>query len=240
MNVQEHLAEIGKAQVSYRVENEAIEASADRLALLGQIPFVCECPDRDCAEIVRLSFDEYEAIRQYPRRFFNVSGHETASVEAGAERIVAVAGALTVVEMVGVSGDVADDAHDRPLDDQEHPASQLGKVDNMPSGSTLLLRSQNLIEQGWTQGADARDADGEPVRPWSSEAVAWSLLGALVAALEAEADENSDLAGEKLVLACTALATVIEVDSLESWNDDVARTFDEVLDALDQAATRTA
>ena len=64
MNVQKHLAEIGQAQVSYRVENEAIEASADRLALLGPIPFVCECPDRDCAEIVRLSFDEYEAIRQ--------------------------------------------------------------------------------------------------------------------------------------------------------------------------------
>ena len=63
---------------------------------------------------VRLSFDEYEAVRQYPCRFFNVSGHETTSVEAGAERIIAVAGELTVVEKVGVAGDIATEAHERP------------------------------------------------------------------------------------------------------------------------------
>jgi hypothetical protein len=114
MNEQEHQEEIGQAQVACRAENEAIQASADRLTLLGPIPFVCECPDQDCAEIVRLSFDEYEAIRQYPRRFFNISGHETASVEAGAERVIAVASDLTVVEKVGIAGDVATDAHQRP------------------------------------------------------------------------------------------------------------------------------
>jgi hypothetical protein len=112
MNGQAHQEEIGQAQVACRTENEAIQASADKLALLGPIPFVCECPDRDCAEIVRLGFDEYEAIRQYPRRFFNVSGHETGSVEAGAERILAVAGGLTVVEKIGVAGDVAADTHE--------------------------------------------------------------------------------------------------------------------------------
>jgi hypothetical protein len=113
MTTQAHQEEIGQAQVAYRTENEAIQASADKLTLLGPIPFVCECPDRGCSEIVRLSFDEYEAIRQYPRRFFNVSGHETASVEAGAERILLVAGDLTVVEKIGCAGDVAD-AHQRP------------------------------------------------------------------------------------------------------------------------------
>jgi hypothetical protein len=113
MNGQAHQEEIGQAQAACRAENEAIQASADKLALLGPIPFVCECPERNCAEIVRLSFDEYEAIRQYPRRFFNVSGHETASVEARAERILAVAGNLTVVEKIGIAGDVAVDAHER-------------------------------------------------------------------------------------------------------------------------------
>jgi hypothetical protein len=105
------LEEIGQAQVACRAENEAIQASADRLTLVSAIPFVCECPESDCAEIVRLSFDEYEAIRQYPRRFFNISGHEAASVEAGAERIVAVVGDLTVVEKLGVAGELAADAH---------------------------------------------------------------------------------------------------------------------------------
>jgi hypothetical protein len=113
MNTQAQQLEIGEAQVACRAENEAIQASADRLALLGPIPFVCECPARDCAAIVRLSYDEYEAIRQSPRRFFNVSGHETGSVAAGAERVILVAGDLTVVEKVGVAGDIAADSHGR-------------------------------------------------------------------------------------------------------------------------------
>jgi hypothetical protein len=113
MNILEQQEEIGQAQVACRAENEAIQASADTLALLGAIPFVCECPDKDCAAIVRLTFDEYDAIRQSPRRFFNVSGHETVSVAAGAERVIAVAGELTVVEKIGIAGDVAD-AHPRP------------------------------------------------------------------------------------------------------------------------------
>ena len=114
MNAYAHQEEIGHAQVAARAENEAIQASANKLAILGPVPFVCECASRDCAEIVRLSFDEYEAVRQYPCRFFNVSGHETTSVEAGAERIIAVAGELTVVEKVGVAGDIATEAHERP------------------------------------------------------------------------------------------------------------------------------
>jgi hypothetical protein len=105
---------IGEAQAACRTENEAIQASADHLTMLGPIPFICECPDSDCFEIVRLTFDQYEAIREYPRRFFNVSGHERTSVEAGAERIVAVAGDLTVVEKIGIAGAVATHTHARP------------------------------------------------------------------------------------------------------------------------------
>ena len=105
--------EIGQAQVACRLENERIQASADALAMLGPIPFVCECPSRACSEIVRLTFDEYEAIRQYRRRFFNISGHERQSVVAGAERVVAVVGELTVVEKIGVAGDVAAHSHER-------------------------------------------------------------------------------------------------------------------------------
>ena len=113
MSTQAQQEEIGQAQIACRAENEAIQASADTLAMLGPIPFVCECPSSECSEIVRLSFDEYEQIRQDPRRFFNVSGHETASVAAGAERILAVAGDLTVVEKIGIAGLLAADANQR-------------------------------------------------------------------------------------------------------------------------------
>ena len=87
---------------------------------------------------------------------------------------------------------------------------------------------------------NARDADGQPTQPWSSEAVAWSLLGALVAALEAETDEVGHIAVEQLGRACTALASVIEIDSLDSWNDDFARTVEDVADALGHAAAHAA
>lgn len=105
--------EIGKAQVAARNANETIQASADRFTIVRNIPFICECADHGCSEVVRMSFDEYEAIRQYPRRFFNVSGHEGPSVEAGAERIAAVVGELTIVEKIGVAGDVAVDGYER-------------------------------------------------------------------------------------------------------------------------------
>jgi hypothetical protein len=108
----------------------------------------------------------------------------------------------------------------------------------MSSGRALLLHARTMIECGWTQLADARGADGEAIEPWSSRAAAWSLLGALVAALEAEAMENEPLALDQLGAACAALAAVIDHDSLESWNDDPTRTRDQVLNVLDRAATQ--
>lgn len=110
MTVQE---EIGKAQVGFRNANETIQASADRFTILHDIPFICECADENCSEVVYLAFDTYEAIRQSPRQFFNITGHETPSVEAGAERIIAVVGELTIVEKIGVAGEVAADGYDR-------------------------------------------------------------------------------------------------------------------------------
>lgn len=106
--------EIGQAQVACRLENERIQASADKLAMLGSIPFICECPSPSCSDIVRLTFDEYEVVRQSSRRFFNVLGHERRSVAAGAERIVVVVGDLTVVEKVGIAGEVAAHDFERP------------------------------------------------------------------------------------------------------------------------------
>jgi hypothetical protein len=104
--------EIAEAQIAFRETNERIQATADGLPVAGEIPFVCECPDADCSEIVRLTFDEYEAIRQHPRRFFNVPDHERNSVAAGAETVLVVFDRFTIVEKIGVAGELASDAHD--------------------------------------------------------------------------------------------------------------------------------
>ena len=107
---------IAELQLEFRAQNERIYASADALPLLGPIPCVCECADRACNEIVRLTDDEYDTISQHPRRFFNISGHEGPAVDAGAEQIVTVVGDLTVVVKIGVAGDIAARARERVLD----------------------------------------------------------------------------------------------------------------------------
>ena len=110
---QEIRRRIAERQLGFREQNERIYAAADSKPIVGPIPFVCECANLLCTKIVRMSDDEYDTISQHPRRFFNISGHETSSVAAGAEQVVAVVGELTLVDKVGVAGDVATQARER-------------------------------------------------------------------------------------------------------------------------------
>jgi hypothetical protein len=111
----------------------------------------------------------------------------------------------------------------------------------MPGAAALLLRSRRLVAHGWTQGADARAADGREVDPWADDAVAWSLLGALVAALEEQqAQSGGELPLEELAVALHAPAGCVDDDSLTVWNDTSRRTGAEVEAALAAAAEEAA
>jgi hypothetical protein len=107
----------------------------------------------------------------------------------------------------------------------------------MADAVDLLRRTHRLVGSGWTQGADARAADGTPIDPWSDEAIAWSLLGALVAALEQEEAQDQGLPLTELALALDALAGFVDDDSLARWNDTPERTLAQVESALAAAAT---
>ena len=98
----------------------------------------------------------------------------------------------------------------------------------------LLFRARDLVRSGWTQNADARAADGGERLPWQEDAVEWSLLGALVAALE-ERHADDDVPLQELAEALHELARFVDQDSLADWNDDVLRTQDEVAGVLDAA-----
>src|SRR4051794_14416011 len=96
-------------------------------------------------------------------------------------------------------------------------------------GDDLLRHARELVGRGWSKGADARDAAGKPVPSWSEAAASWSMLGALVAATEAQAAAAGEpIAVSTLASACAHLATLIEADSLERWNDAPGRTQAEV------------
>jgi hypothetical protein len=94
-------------QSRFREANERIELAADSMGIMGPIPFICECADPQCVEIVRLKLEDYEEIRHDARLFFCTSGHEVIAVEAGAGVVTGRRDDYVLVEKIGVAGEVA-------------------------------------------------------------------------------------------------------------------------------------
>ena len=91
-------------QSAARSANERMRALVIRERFEGsqRVPFLCECADRSCSEIVMLSLQEYERLREHPRRFLLVAGHEDA--EAAYEWIIEAESGYAIVEKVGGAG----------------------------------------------------------------------------------------------------------------------------------------
>jgi hypothetical protein len=110
------------------------------------------------------------------------------------------------------------------------------------TAAAMVTEAGGLVAWGWCQGAHARDRRGIEVPAWSSEARAWSLLGALLASWhrhEAGALDGNVVAhlaeAEALGGATEVLGEAVGTASLEQWNDHPQRTSADVLKALDRA-----
>jgi hypothetical protein len=103
---------IAENQASFREANELIEAAAHNMGLPGQVPFICECSDPECMEIVRLDLDAYEDVRQHPRRFFAAPGHAAPSLKAGASVVAKECPGYTLVDKIGRAGEVAEERYE--------------------------------------------------------------------------------------------------------------------------------
>jgi hypothetical protein len=106
---------IAENQASFREANDKIEAAAYRIGLPERVPFICECSDPECMELIRLSLDEYANVRQSPRRFCTAPGHAEAAVAAGAAVIVGEVGGYTLVDKIGVAGEIAEERYDEGI-----------------------------------------------------------------------------------------------------------------------------
>ena len=71
---------------------------------MDRIPFLCECAEPGCAELVLLTPAEYEDIRSSPTRFFNVPGHQQSG--GSAVRVVREQAGYVVVEKAGEAAEV--------------------------------------------------------------------------------------------------------------------------------------
>jgi hypothetical protein len=85
----EHRADrLARNEALFREANERIE---DRVEDVEdnpdtRAPFLCECPEVDCAERVALTLREYERVRSEPTWFLVAPGHEHLEVEDVIER----------------------------------------------------------------------------------------------------------------------------------------------------------
>lgn len=102
--------QVARNDALYRDANERIERAAEAHDFGEQIPFICECADPSCTDIVPLTLNEYEEIRASPVHFFNVPGHEVRN-QAHLQVVLRRPG-YVIVEKIGRAGEIAR-AHDR-------------------------------------------------------------------------------------------------------------------------------
>ena len=79
----ERARRVAENEVTFRAANEALRGEFQSYDIPHDelVPFLCECGDRRCTKVVRLSPDEYETVRADPNRFFIVPGHNDRETE---------------------------------------------------------------------------------------------------------------------------------------------------------------
>ena len=102
-------------QSVFRQANEGIAKSADEIGGdFRTIPFICECPDRRCTFLARLTLLDYDHVRSNGRWFLVIPGHEICVVDGEdvAEVYKRNAG-FSIVEAVGRAGAAAEELNPR-------------------------------------------------------------------------------------------------------------------------------
>jgi hypothetical protein len=100
--VSRSVAQAAETESAFRDANEEIQAKADELGLGARpTPYLCECEDAGCTNVIALTRGEYEDVRAHGKRFVMVSGHQEAD-----SRLVQEAPRFTVIEKIGEEGEL--------------------------------------------------------------------------------------------------------------------------------------
>jgi hypothetical protein len=114
---------IARNQATFRAANERTGAAAGVYDIATPVPFICECADPTCTEVVGLELDQYEEIRSDSRRFLNAPGHQTAA--QGVSVVVEERNGYVIVEKVAHAGEVAEALDERDAaEDLDQAASE--------------------------------------------------------------------------------------------------------------------
>jgi hypothetical protein len=101
-----HKARMAENEATFRDANEQIQRRARELEFDERVPFLCECGEPGCHEIVRLTLVEYERARAEGARFFVVPGHEV--VAGPSVEIVERKDNHLVIQKDGIAAEVAE------------------------------------------------------------------------------------------------------------------------------------
>jgi hypothetical protein len=119
MKVQTTADRVAENQDAFRRANEAIERAADSIGGdMELLPFLCECPKRECFEIARLTRQEYENVRASGSTFLVAPGHEVCVVDGvTTARLAQRFDTYSLMEKVGDAGKRADELDPRAVGD---------------------------------------------------------------------------------------------------------------------------
>jgi hypothetical protein len=106
---------IARNDATFRVANERIAETAAEQRIDRLVPFICECAEPRCTEIIQLSMEEYRSVRAEPTQFLTVPDHEGGP--ASAARVVAENNRFVIVRKTGRAGEVAREL-DTPAEDE--------------------------------------------------------------------------------------------------------------------------
>ena len=79
---------------TFRSANKSIVDVAAELDVGGRVPFLCECSDTSCRDVIRMPWAEFAALHRHGELYVVVPGHELLEVE----QLVAESKTYNVVE----------------------------------------------------------------------------------------------------------------------------------------------
>jgi hypothetical protein len=85
---------------TFREVNEGLEEKAAELGFEEErTPYLCECEEENCTQVVGMTRTEYEAVRANPKSFVVVPGHQEAD-----DAVLLEEAGFTVIEKSGEEG----------------------------------------------------------------------------------------------------------------------------------------
>jgi hypothetical protein len=95
-------------EVFFREANEKLGLKRQELDIDGLTPFLCECGDPTCTDLVRLSLEQYEHVRTHANWFLLATGHDAHNARQVEEHDGYVIG-----EKSGLAGRIAEEEDPR-------------------------------------------------------------------------------------------------------------------------------